>query len=1169
MFLNFICPACDNEIQAEYQHIGSWVACPLCSFEQVVPDPPLAIGASHNGYIIESIGDSNMLWLGYVAKGEQDSSDAKVLLRVPTSFFLKNVSDFDAFVSAASAGGMLNIDGLARLLDKSLTHGKVFFVYDLLQKGKPLSSLSSSSSPFRIADVVIFAKRFAEVMAKAWEQNHEAHLNLTPESIMTNSRFDIQVLDYGLSRPLLNDPQLSSTGFNIWDQRYMAPELRSGKYDFGSSAADIYSFGALLFFLLTGKHPFEETEFDQNTSFPELPSSLALPESLSSLISRATAFYPQTRFRSWHDIIESLNTICEALGLSSSVDEIEKRTTRRFSMDELPRAKRTVGLTHTNIKIDKKLKFTAPKKKLRMSETIAKLSSIPRSALDSFKGQTNPSSQKASGDRLFVFGVIAALVVLAMMVPLAIYFLSPSSPVPESSSPPPEAAIAPVAAKTDLPQKKEHVATAPDSGPKAKYHAMLKAAAEFEAANPDSFAQLLKKYDEAADYAFKVKDFSLMDQARDKVNKTIERRDARISEIMKKLEKEAEPLIAAGDSEGACKIYLEYAGLLAEDFADKRKLAAEKIRQMSTRDTVDKKFNELQSEAEKLFAYGNCSQAVELLESYQGELANETVAARKKLAASLKKQGGPVLEAAAPVIKTVVPLLCHIETGKLLSLLQEASKSDSAAPARKQLESLIGDIEKFKALDELFLADMQANLKKTVNFTLTGHKEASYTVLEIKTGSVLLKEGEQQTQVWFKDLSLESKLAFASKQSNLAEHPVLCLLIGLQSNDQSYLAKDIFANLPLKLDVLVPAELKEMAAKEDFEKMLDSCGLPYDKIDYNSFISQMLKKDFTAGIASKIMSSLEEFKEKYSSTKFAEKHKGTIENIERNCRRAGAIISQKVVVDPDFLKKNNLSFPDILEKAQSSTTIEIKKGSYHLGNTTLCITKTGIKIIGEEGVEFLDGSLKVMADRVRVSNIIFRKGRLELASSNDLHLENCYFYGTGSSLKNSGRTLMENCFFKGLHVLACKNIELNHCTLVGNTAIDDKVSCALLFAGDEFSASNCVFYGDVYAVAVTSKADKRKFSIATSLLYGETGICAELQDSGGISKNVAKNESGFRRYSKSFKNIIAPIQFISPGDSNYALIKDTPGFAAASDGKDCGVLWRIPPVPIPDKDAKK
>ena len=80
MFLNFICPACDNEIQAEYQHIGSWVACPLCSFEQVVPDPPLAIGASHNGYIIERIGDSNMLWLGYVAKGEQDSSDAKVLL---------------------------------------------------------------------------------------------------------------------------------------------------------------------------------------------------------------------------------------------------------------------------------------------------------------------------------------------------------------------------------------------------------------------------------------------------------------------------------------------------------------------------------------------------------------------------------------------------------------------------------------------------------------------------------------------------------------------------------------------------------------------------------------------------------------------------------------------------------------------------------------------------------------------------------------------------------------------------------------------------------------------------------------------------------------------------------------------------------------------------------
>ena len=211
MHLNFKCAACESEIQAEYQYIGEWVECPICSFVQVVPDPPFPSGASYNGYEVEGMQDSSLLWTTYQAHEEGDKKRA-VLLRVPTSFFLRKVSDFDTFANAAVNGGTYNIDEVPQILDKSLIHGKIYFVYEGSKNAISLYSYISNNGPMSHKDALIYMKNLCSAMTKVWEKHQTAHLNLTPLTLMIREDGGAQILDMEVSEYSLRDDGLLKQG---------------------------------------------------------------------------------------------------------------------------------------------------------------------------------------------------------------------------------------------------------------------------------------------------------------------------------------------------------------------------------------------------------------------------------------------------------------------------------------------------------------------------------------------------------------------------------------------------------------------------------------------------------------------------------------------------------------------------------------------------------------------------------------------------------------------------------------------------------------------------------------------------------------------------------------------------------------------------------------------
>jgi tRNA A-37 threonylcarbamoyl transferase component Bud32 len=174
------------------------------------------------------------------------------------------------------------------------------------------------TGPLEMATVAHIGKRLCEAVEAAHERG-VIHRDLKPHNVFLVGDFalgvperpNLKVLDFGLSRFVDGDSQLTKAGMIMGTPGYMSPEqAHSAQTD---HRTDVYGVGAILYAAATGRPPFDE-ETPQMTVLavmsrePERPRLLVpgVTEGLEVVIQRAMAKDPQQRYASMRDMYGAL-----------------------------------------------------------------------------------------------------------------------------------------------------------------------------------------------------------------------------------------------------------------------------------------------------------------------------------------------------------------------------------------------------------------------------------------------------------------------------------------------------------------------------------------------------------------------------------------------------------------------------------------------------------------------------------------------------------------------------------------------------------------------------------------------------------------------------------------------------------------------------------------------
>jgi serine/threonine protein kinase/WD40 repeat protein len=205
--------------------------------------------------LIEEIAQGGM---GMIFKARQRSLNRFVALKLMRTGQFASDRDLKRFQSEADATAHLDHPNILPIYEIGTSEGRAFFAMKLMAGG----SLRTART-IRAADPDATLRWAAATMVKVAQAIHFAHergilhRDLKPENILLDDRGEPHVTDFGLAKRLAEDDAFTLPGAVLGTPAYMAPEQAEGKTRDVTTAADIYSLGAVLYFLLTGHAPFE------------------------------------------------------------------------------------------------------------------------------------------------------------------------------------------------------------------------------------------------------------------------------------------------------------------------------------------------------------------------------------------------------------------------------------------------------------------------------------------------------------------------------------------------------------------------------------------------------------------------------------------------------------------------------------------------------------------------------------------------------------------------------------------------------------------------------------------------------------------------------------------------------------------------------------------------
>ncbi len=260
-----------------------------------------------NYELIEELGRGGM---GVVYKARQKDLDRIVAVKMILDSNLASEEHVRRFHEEARAAARVEHPGVIRIHEVGQFHEQHYFAMEYIEG----ASLSVHAAEVEISFAE--AARLVQRVARAVDHLHRqgiVHRDLKPSNILIDQDREPHVTDFGLAKVFRAGCQSTATGVIVGTPSYMAPEQACGDSGLVGPASDVYSLGAILYELLTGRPPFrEETPLDTVmkvlSAEPPLPRALnrKVPRDLELVCLKCLARDPGDRYPSAAALAEEL-----------------------------------------------------------------------------------------------------------------------------------------------------------------------------------------------------------------------------------------------------------------------------------------------------------------------------------------------------------------------------------------------------------------------------------------------------------------------------------------------------------------------------------------------------------------------------------------------------------------------------------------------------------------------------------------------------------------------------------------------------------------------------------------------------------------------------------------------------------------------------------------------
>jgi len=466
--------------------------------------------------MIERVGQGGM---ATVWKARQISLDRIVAIKILSAQLAHDPTDVQRFQAEAQQAAKLKHPAIIQVYDANAEQGVYYFVMEYVA-GYTVGDWVRRKGVLSEKDAILVAECVTDALDYAWQNARIIHCDIKPDNVMVDADGTVKLADLGLSRTINAMSSKKAEEDVMGTPAYISPEQATGDPDL-DCRADIYSLGAMLYHLVTGKllfegHPDERImEMQVTDTVPDaIDLNPKVSKNLCAMIEKMLAKNKADRHADWAAVRADIARVKKGLPIIHPPAE---------------------GLSTVS----------------RSTKRMKVVSSHVPAANDEIKGVSVQAKIAVAAVVLVVLGAAAALVIADKRA---------------KARPPPRLPPATIPLTTGAPQG----LVSEDEA-----RGFFESAQKWMEANPEKFDEGITRFQRVI---VQTRGTSFAGQAEGEIHRLSEAKQGEIDKIMKQLADDTAAMIREERFVDAAAKYEGYTGKMASDTDRKRKLIAAELR---------------------------------------------------------------------------------------------------------------------------------------------------------------------------------------------------------------------------------------------------------------------------------------------------------------------------------------------------------------------------------------------------------------------------------------------------------------------------------------------------------------------------------------------------------------------------------------------------------------